>query len=141
MELQIQQGKIDKWLRVPITVRAEEIVRSLDHRLSPWDDKSLWVKRDLHNQRDQCIDALWRSFGGNYSGTGSADWGRLERGRKYCKPDNIPQHTFRHTFAMRHLNNGTPLEALKDLLGHMDIRMTQVYASKMTPETLRQYVR
>ena len=80
-------------------------------------------------------------FGAKHTGPGPDDWGQLERGRAYCKPDNIRQHTFRHTFAMRHLNNGKPLEALKDLLGHMDIRMTQVYASKMTPETLRQYVR
>ena len=80
-------------------------------------------------------------FGGKHTGPDYNDWGRLERSWKYCKPDNIRQHTFRHIFSMRHLNNGTPLEALKYLLGHTDIRMTQVYASQITPKTLNQYIK
>ena len=32
------------------------------------------------------------------------------------------------------------IEALKDLLGHKDLRMTQVYASHLSQETVRQYI-
>ena len=42
---------------------------------------------------------------------------------------------------MWHLDRGTPIEALKDLLGHRDLRMTQVYARHLSQETLRQFVK
>lgn len=45
----------------------------------------------------------------------------------------IKVHDGRHTFAVRLRQAGVPLEDIKDLLGHKDVQMTQVYAH-ISPE-------
>lgn len=40
----------------------------------------------------------------------------------------ISSHWARHTFAMICLNNGMPIEVLASILGHTDIKTTQIYA-------------
>jgi integrase len=42
--------------------------------------------------------------------------------------DRITFHTLRHTFASWHVQNGTPLFTLRDLLGHHSISMTERYS-------------
>lgn len=47
---------------------------------------------------------------------------------------NTPTHTFasihiaRHTFASLSLSNHVPIESISKMLGHSDIRTTQIYA-------------
>ena len=41
--------------------------------------------------------------------------------------DTITPYAFRHSFAQRHADAGTPLDALKDLLGHDTVRTTLGY--------------
>lgn len=40
----------------------------------------------------------------------------------------VSYHTSRHTYATLHLTYGTSIEVLRDLLGHKDVRETQIYA-------------
>lgn len=40
----------------------------------------------------------------------------------------VTMHTARHTFATLHLTSGTSIEVVSALLGHRDIRETQIYA-------------
>jgi integrase len=47
---------------------------------------------------------------------------RAEIGKK------ITFHSSRHTYATLHLTYGTRIEVLRDLLGHKDVRETQIYA-------------
>lgn len=42
--------------------------------------------------------------------------------------DKITFHSLRHTFASWHVQNGTPLYTLRDLLGHHSIAMTERYS-------------
>jgi len=41
--------------------------------------------------------------------------------------DTVTPYAFRHSFAQRHADAGTPLDALKDLLGHDTVRTTLGY--------------
>jgi integrase len=43
-------------------------------------------------------------------------------------PKRVSFHTSRHTYATLHLTYGTSIEVLKELLGHKDVRETQIYA-------------
>ena len=42
--------------------------------------------------------------------------------------DNLHPHALRHTFATQHIANGTPLENIKELLGHEKYDTTLIYA-------------
>ncbi len=43
-------------------------------------------------------------------------------------PQRIGPHSLRHTKAMNLLQTGNPLTVIRDILGHVDIRSTEVYA-------------
>lgn len=52
---------------------------------------------------------------------------------------HIKVHDGRHTFAVRMRQAGVPLEDIKDLLGHKDISVTQVYA-QISPEVKKRSI-
>ncbi len=51
-----------------------------------------------------------------------------DRARQAGISTHITPHSLRHSFALHHLGSGTALRALKDLLGHVNISTTQIYA-------------
>lgn len=59
--------------------------------------------------------------------------GAAKRIEKMTGLPHIKVHDGRHTFAVRARQAGVPLEDIKDLLGHKEVSMTQVYAH-ISPE-------
>jgi integrase len=53
---------------------------------------------------------------------------RLEDGREFDKTALFP-YAYRHSFAQRHADAGTPVDVLKDLMGHRSLSTTQGYYS------------
>ena len=134
MELHVKINKTGKWLRVPVSDRAKEIVTGLPHRFFPWTDKSWTQNRNEMDGRVEALNELVISF------LGDREDGCIVRGRAFCRPLGIRLHTFRHTFAMWKLADGCPMEVIKDLLGHSDLRMAEVYASSMPKSALAKWV-
>jgi integrase/recombinase XerD len=50
----------------------------------------------------------------------------------------ITHHVARHSFATLALNNNIPLEVVQKLLGHTNIKTTQIYAKMMTQTVIRE---
>lgn len=53
---------------------------------------------------------------------------RLEDGREFDKTA-VFLYAYRHSFAQRHADAGTPVDVLKDLMGHRSMSTTQLYYS------------
>lgn len=62
--------------------------------------------------------------------------------QKVLKANDIPHkkfHALRHTYASTLLSNGADLKSVQDLMGHYDIKITQVYLHSL-PETKKNVV-
>jgi site-specific recombinase XerD len=84
--------------------------------------------------RDEC-DTFFVNVDGS-SLTYSALTQAVKRAGKNADIPRLHCHLLRHTFAVRFLTNGGNLMALRDVLGHSDIAVTQIYLS-MTPAHLQ----
>jgi len=54
-------------------------------------------------------------------------------------PDRVKPHVLRHTFATEALRRGMSLPAVQKLLGHRDIKVTQVYLHLLREDIKKQY--
>ncbi len=65
-------------------------------------------------------------------------WHRL---KKYCEEAgvDIKVHTLRHSFATHMLQNGADLRSVQELLGHSDIRTTEIYTHVNTDDLFKAF--
>lgn len=97
--------------------------------------------------RDQVKDPeapLFRSDRGETAGEALTRWGVrqiIERAGKVAQivATRCSPHTFRHTMAVTFLRNGGQVFALKEILGHTDLKMTNRYVALAQADIAKQH--
>ena len=136
-------------LRVPdvdldrriLTVRGKTS-KSKYTRHVPISGKTIWCLQDYLEERRKTGDPsewLWLSYGGKgrFTEYGLRHWVRSLIGRSGVK---FHVHRFRHTFACMLGRNDVSAIKIQKLLGHTDLRMTQVYLRSLGVEDVRDSV-
>ena len=117
--LTLQQRKTSEWLmRIPIP---KHVVELLSHRIQV--GGKIFPELQSDRQRRNARRHLQSLFEPNY-----------------VREHNIRLHVFRHTYAMRRLNDGVPKVILQTLLGHKSIRTTELYANWVSSDELAKWV-
>ena len=117
MYVKIFTNKTGKLLNVPISKVAQDIVEKVK-------GTPIFPMFKSNHCKNDSMKVLKRCFNGNAQGYGA----------RFCNTHNIVMHSFRHTFAMRKLANGVPMETIGQLMGHSFTRMTELYA-RYQPDT------
>ena len=112
-----QINKTGDWLNIPLPIIAQQI---LDKRTN---GEFIFEELQTPFQRRKCTEHLQSNF--------TAD---------FVRKNNINLHTFRHTYANNMLNKGVPKEVLQTLLGHRNIKTTEIYANWVRKEELERWV-
>lgn len=114
-----------KPIKLPLSKKAEDIVRRSDEILFP--KGYYWLSRRSHyNGFITQSRKLMRELLGDKTHNQNLD---------------LKHHTFRHTFAVRWLNEGMPKEVLQTLLGHSSINTTEMhYANWMSKESVSKWI-
>jgi len=113
-------GKGRKMRVVPLMERTATILRE-------------YLKEHGLDRPERAKDPLFQNrWGGRLSRSGVryilAKYVKKARPIQKSLPKKISPHTLRHTKAMHLLQAGNPLPIIRDILGHEDIKTTEIYA-------------
>jgi len=114
--ISIRMGKTDDFVQVPLVEEALEIVEIYSNH--PDREVLNYVLPRIKNQK---INFHLKTIGETVG---------IHK--------TITHHVARHTFATRALNRGIPIEVVQKLLGHTDIKTTQIYAKMLTSTIIRE---
>jgi site-specific recombinase XerD len=120
--LKVELGKLKTERLVPLDPTTLELVRTIQRKTKEYDPRSTYLVR-YYSSRYIEVQHLQLALND------------LTRDLKTERP--IVSHQLRHTFATTMLSAGMNLVALRDILGHRDIRMTLRYAA-ITQTTVRE---
>jgi len=111
----MSQQKTKEWVRVPITMEVNEALQGLNFK-GEKGGKKFWFFTG-NGERKTAINN-WRERIQNLFNMAQED-----------KPfdHQASPHTWRHTFAISHLNNGTDVKMVSRWLGHSSIRIIEAH--------------
>lgn len=114
-------GKGNKTRIVPLMSRTADLLRIyIEHNgfcNTPLDSRSLFYSRKKDKITRSGISYILRKY---------TEMARIERAEVI--PKKVTPHTFRHSKAMHLLQSGVNLVYIRDVLGHSDIKTTEIYA-------------
>lgn len=118
-EIEVKAGKYDVGRTVFFTEELGELLR-------------LWIKISNLKGEDKLIPL-------SYPGL----WKRLKSlaSRAGLDPGKVRPHTLRHGFATEALRRGVSVLALQKILGHRDVKITQIYVHLLKDDVKREYLR
>ena len=132
IDLSVQDVRLDAPAQVRLTGKGRK------QRLVPLMANTVAIVRDYVMERG--LDRADRSsaplffnrHGGRLSRSGIryilAKYVAKARGTQPVTVQRVSPHTLRHTKAMNLLQAGTPLVIIRDILGHADLKSTEIYA-------------
>jgi integrase/recombinase XerD len=115
-------GKGKKWRYIPIP---DEVIETLDkyiyeERLDPYTDESdvqpLFISQFRRRMSKRMMQSISEGL-----------FDKLEKEIPEIKHLSLSAHKLRHTFATNQVESGTDLLTLRDILGHTDIKTTEIY--------------
>jgi integrase len=117
--------------RLPITGETAKVIAGQQQRVrarypsTPASELALFPRptRNREGKRpivDSTVASRHRAWAGSLPAL------RLEDGREFDKTA-VFLYAYRHSFAQRHADAGTPVDVLKDLMGHRSMSTTQLY--------------
>lgn len=113
-------GKGRKTRQVPIMSNMESLMRQYMTETylfqNGMQDRPLFVNRQLGKLTPKGVTFILNKYASR------------ARAASSIIPDNVTPHVFRHTKAMHLLHAGINLIYIRDLLGHVDIATTEIYA-------------
>jgi site-specific recombinase XerD len=114
--ISIQMGKTGDYVQIPLIKEAKELIEKYnDH---PDREVLNFVLPRIRNQKINFhLKTVGDSIGINKT---------------------ITHHVARHTFATLALNRGIPIEVVQKLLGHTDLKTTQIYAKMLTSTIVKE---
>jgi integrase len=122
--LSVYQEKTREWVRVPIPMFVVDELKALPFRFEN-DGKKFWFWTGSTDGTTKNAIKTWRRTIDNlFSMAQEPD----ENG-VYRKPFSHPgsTHAMRHTFAITHLNAGTPVKTVSRWLGHSSTAVTELH--------------
>lgn len=112
----VKKTKSHKFRSLPLNDVAAEVVKM---QLQLSDERSIYLfemKKSCRIKNNYLID-------------------KFDKTRSAAKiRSDLTFHSFRHTFATKLVQKGVPIYEVKNLLGHSDIRTTEIYARLMTDD-------
>ena len=114
-------------------------------RIVPFNDIALkYLKLYLDNYRQEILKNKDSEYvfvnyqGGSLSRQSYFKFIKNEAQKKGIKK-NISPHVLRHSFATHLLNNGADLRIIQELLGHSDLKTTEIYAHLANEKIKKDY--
>ena len=132
IDLSVRDVRLDSPAQIRITGKGRKI------RAVPLMDSTVglickYLEEQGLNRPERLDEPLFQNrYGGHFSRSGIRyilmKYTEKARSTLRCQLQKVSPHTLRHTKAMHLLQSGNPLVIIRDILGHANVKSTEIYA-------------